>query len=749
MLKKTLAILCALTLLVSLFSVGYIASATENTTDTCATVKSTMDFETATITNNAVFASDEFASYYVGAQITSSSNYSSSKNVKVSGTFYWFRIFFMPEVGKTYRVSWQWRDNDANFSGELSAAHSYRNATDSAWLTPNKYIDTVSYTDKSSSGTSWNDESYTFTATSANKVYFHIATSYLNESSTTKHEYIFDNFVVEEISHDISAVEAKAPTATEDGVKAHYACTKCGTRYTDAEGKTEVALADLMDRECNVVVNETFEAFDNDTKYLSSDTTAYYKEYDNYKLRIYASRGIKFGNGGGFINTAYTHAAAGADNKVARMYAYGGSHMYFFFDVTSGKEYDISFKLGSTEGAGASLTTRIRYPLSVGEYGAVVFDEKEEYTSYTATTSSNTQFKEFSYSFAATKTGTVSVQFIFDGTSDYIDDIKIEESAHTYAQVPAREADCVNDGCEEHYTCTSCGKNWADAAYTQHVDPVIPAELEEHKFENYSLRLDGKIGLGFNVKLCDGLTKEGNSEYPYAQFAIEGEEGIEKVSLKDAVKEADGSYTFYCPLSSVQMGKEVTASLCYQSNVLDTATASANDYLADLDKVDISEEAKALARATGSFTSFAEDYFAGADIEDTTLDEISVVDTNNHSVEGSVEGVEFYGYDLVLDDRTDLRLYFEAAEAPTIKVDGVAAEVKAYVEGYYYVTIPNIAAHELSKKFTVVANDGLTVEACALSYANSVIKANYNKNLVKLCKALYNYSNAAAVYNVK
>jgi len=44
-----------------------------------------------------------------------------------------------------------------------------------------------------------------------------------------------DGFVVAE--HEVEAVEAKVPTCTEDGVKAHYACENCGTLYSDVAGE--------------------------------------------------------------------------------------------------------------------------------------------------------------------------------------------------------------------------------------------------------------------------------------------------------------------------------------------------------------------------------------------------------------------------------------------------------------------------------------------------------------------------------
>ena len=45
--------------------------------------------------------------------------------------------------------------------------------------------------------------------------------------------------------HALEAVAAKAPTCTEDGNVAHWRCTKCGKYFSDAQGATELALAEI------------------------------------------------------------------------------------------------------------------------------------------------------------------------------------------------------------------------------------------------------------------------------------------------------------------------------------------------------------------------------------------------------------------------------------------------------------------------------------------------------------------------
>jgi len=49
------------------------------------------------------------------------------------------------------------------------------------------------------------------------------------------------------VKHVISEVAAKAPTCTETGNKAHYVCDACGDLFLDEEGKTETTLAEVTE----------------------------------------------------------------------------------------------------------------------------------------------------------------------------------------------------------------------------------------------------------------------------------------------------------------------------------------------------------------------------------------------------------------------------------------------------------------------------------------------------------------------
>lgn len=335
----------------------------------------------------------------------------------------------------------------------------------------------------------------------------------------------------------------------------------------------------------------------------------------------------------------------------------------------------------------------------------------------------------------------------------------IESCEHTAARVAANAASCETDGNYEYYECSRCGSVFADAACTKPLvkaDQAISASGHSHDFEGYCLQLDGKIGIGFNSAICDELLANANAA---VRFTVGEDELI--VNLSEAVRTADGNYNVYCPLTSVQLTEKVTAQMLDGNGnaVGEAVEVTAKQYADKLLSSDDYETAHDLTTAMLNFAGYAQQYFGNQnELANSTLENsaelianVTVDEANNFTKSGEAEGVSFYGYDLVLNDRTDLRLYFKVDEGVNVSfmLDGVAVEAKDYIYNYKYITVKNIAAHELTKRFTVTVEDStLSVSASALSYANSILKgSHYDDGLKNVVKALYNYSSAASLYN--
>ncbi len=122
---------------------------------------------------------------------------------------------------------------------------------------------------------------------------------------------------------------------------------------------------------------------------------------------------------------------------------------------------------------------------------------------------------------------------------------------------------------------------------------------------------------------------------------------------------------------------------------------------------------------------------------------------------GQTEGATPLGFSLVLNNKTDLKLY--------LNIDGDINEYKAYIDdeevelvhgsgNQYFVRINNVAAPKLNEKHNITLTHNETgdlyINCSLLSYAYSVINkaettyAN-NQNLVNAMRAMYAYHNSA------
>ena len=172
-----------------------------------------------------------------------------------------------------------------------------------------------------------------------------------------------------------------------------------------------------------------------------------------------------------------------------------------------------------------------------------------------------------------------------------------------------------------------------------------------------------------------------------------------------------------------------------------------------------SDKAKDMARALLNYGSYAMKFFGKTDWEDPDpdlllADEMAQVQPNSEydlAKPANAETMGYKGLTLVLEGATELRLYFKdpvtAADA-----SGKSYEVKQG-QGMYYVSIPNIPAKNLHTMYTVNVTKGSetgSFRVCALSYANNILNdSSQTEKSVNICRALYLYNQAAAIYLAK
>lgn len=125
-----------------------------------------------------------------------------------------------------------------------------------------------------------------------------------------------------------------------------------------------------------------------------------------------------------------------------------------------------------------------------------------------------------------------------------------------------------------------------------------------------------------------------------------------------------------------------------------------------------------------------------------------------YTLTGSSENVSLDGATLLLESSTKIRIYFIANEGVNmddivVYVDGVATKATLYNSSQrkYYVEIDNIKAKDLAQ-FHTISCDGITLNYAALSYCYSkfLTKDIQPADLIDVCRALYAYYEAAAIY---
>ena len=176
----------------------------------------------------------------------------------------------------------------------------------------------------------------------------------------------------------------------------------------------------------------------------------------------------------------------------------------------------------------------------------------------------------------------------------------------------------------------------------------------------------------------------------------------------------------------------------------------------------VSEAMKTLARVTelyGIAAQLAFNYKTEqltetdlADV-DAVINGISVPATYNEALSGTLpEGITERNKTLELRADNSFRQYFNFDDANleryTFKVNGTEVTPVKASTGRYYVQQQNIGSGALSDEYTFSVSDGtntFTITSSALGYAYAYQEKGTDQSIIRLCKLLYLYSQAADV----
>jgi hypothetical protein len=287
-----------------------------------------------------------------------------------------------------------------------------------------------------------------------------------------------------------------------------------------------------------------------------------------------------------------------------------------------------------------------------------------------------------------------------------------------------------------------------------------------------SLTLAGDIGVNFYIVPNGALSSAQGAAY---QFTVKGIPG-EKLPLSDApTSELDGvtRSVLTCYVAAKEMTEQITLRVFLADGsevtlispsgaVLDGAVYSVARFVRTAAEVG-SEKLQALAAKLASYGAYAKAYFEYEPVAEDTeyADAIAGDITGDITVEtvtpykpvkdASTDAFKAKSISLVLKSETILKVTFAGTDVAqySFTVDG--EPVSAVKSGSSYVVkIPNIAAQDLDKAYTIVATNGdstYTISAYALTYAYQVLKAEDRTDAIRdLVKALYEYNQAANAY---
>lgn len=291
------------------------------------------------------------------------------------------------------------------------------------------------------------------------------------------------------------------------------------------------------------------------------------------------------------------------------------------------------------------------------------------------------------------------------------------------------------------------------------------------KFESMSILLDGRIGMNLFVTLSEAAKQEGGR----LEFTVSGKDGeTTSIPFEEALPDGKGRWKFTCYVNAVQMADEVTATYYGFGGVSFSQKISVQKYI---DKIvglygeNSTETVAVLVRAISDFGHYAQislseahGWTIGTDhaavtsygTPDTSVSLISHAFTK----EGESDGISGLGGSLILEEATDVVLYFTLDSSlhpaePVIRVtDPNGKEVPYSLEeigtGSFRIVIGNIPAHKLGDRYRITFDGSLTVTLSALSYAERVLSSeSISLGEKNTAAALYAYYLAAMAFRGK
>ena len=310
------------------------------------------------------------------------------------------------------------------------------------------------------------------------------------------------------------------------------------------------------------------------------------------------------------------------------------------------------------------------------------------------------------------------------------------------------------------------------------VTPNIPVVEIKPAFKEYSLYLDGQIGVNFYLHLPEGVDWSNGNLY-YMEFDVnQGTSNSKYQTYNPDFRKTIGGvvcYGFRCYINSAQLAEKITATFHYNGKTI-SVKKSVHDYLKQVMEAYKKQVATYnLMKAIMDYGHYAQEMLAetngwqvgvkyvampcattytDADIAEvqTASSAYAFKKTSNNAAIKSLQAT------LLLDSDTIFNVYFKSNNfngTVLAKVDNQqlyppTIQSSGRYKGYYLVDILSIPAHKLGEEHTIrIEANGVTeLKVSALTWANLVLKnSSFSEKTKKAATALYKYYEAAVAYN--
>ena len=266
----------------------------------------------------------------------------------------------------------------------------------------------------------------------------------------------------------------------------------------------------------------------------------------------------------------------------------------------------------------------------------------------------------------------------------------------------------------------------------------VTAEYTFGKAAGFSVSLAGDIGLNFYATLS------ADTDEMTAQVTFKGETVTVKGVKTDKV--AGNAFVFRFPVAPKDYKENVAFVVTTLGGDTITATSSVKEYA---DKFAEGEDGYALVQKMLAYCEAARVYFA-AETVDTAKDFTADLTAFAATVSGTHDDITVEGATLVLEDTTEIKLYFTCADltGKTFKVGNseVTPEAVTGVENCYVLRLKNIVMKDIDELYDFTLG-GKTVRYGALSYVKATLEdKDTSVSLGNLVKTLYELNVAANAY---